>query len=707
MIKVVKIGGNIVDNPVMLREFVRDFAAMPGMKVLVHGGGVMASQMQKEMGMAPHMVEGRRVTDEETLKVVTMVYAGWCNKNIVSLLQAEGCNAIGLTGADGNAIRARKRLPVMVESLGSEVDYGFVGDVSAESVNAEFIYSLLERGIVPVFNAINHDGCGNLLNTNADTIASSVAVAMAGYKYRSPREVCCKCEECTHCSDDGRLTHQTELIYCFEKDGVLYDKDDDESVIAEIDRERFAELRAEGRVADGMIPKLENSFRAIEAGVEKVIIKHARNLGNERGTVLVREILNRVQDDVRGEAGVWEQVGEQNGGKMFPEAGKGSGWETKWGENVPREDWEEVQLLKEMIAIPSPSFGEIEVCSHISKWLKDREIEHRVEGCNIIAEHIIDPSRPTLMLCAHIDTVAPSPEYDFNPYNPDYQAAAKAISEALEKSYGPSEIVAGLGSNDDGASVVSMIAVYRHFLKKETDNPKAGESPNLILVLTCEEERSGVNGMTGLWKQLAEKVDYAIVGEPTGMRAATSERGLLVIDATAHGVSGHAARNEGENAIEIALEDISRLRSHCFERVSPIMGKVNLNVTQINAGTAHNIIPDSCDFVIDIRPTEQYSNEEILAELQSICRSELKPRNLANRSSASRQDSPLKATADALEIATFSSPTTSDWMRISCDAIKMGPGESSRSHRKNEFVLVEEIRNGIERYIEFIENLPF
>ena len=286
MIRVVKIGGNVVDNPELLKEFVRDFSTMPGMKILVHGGGVMASQMQKEMGMVPQMIEGRRVTDEDTLKVVTMVYAGWCSKNITALLQAEGCNAIGLSGADGNAIKARKRPPVHVESLDTDVDYGYVGDVTAESVNAGFIYSLLERGIVPVFNAINHDGCGNLLNTNADTIASSVAVAMANYKYRSPREVCCRCEECTHCSDDGRLTHETELIYCFEKDGVLYDKDDDSSIIPEIDKTRFAELRSEGIVADGMIPKLTNSFKAIDSGVARVVIKHARNLLIDKGTTL-------------------------------------------------------------------------------------------------------------------------------------------------------------------------------------------------------------------------------------------------------------------------------------------------------------------------------------------------------------------------------------------------------------------------------------
>ena len=286
MIKVVKIGGNVVDNPDLLREFVKDFACMPGMKVLVHGGGVMASQMQKSMGMVPMMVEGRRVTDEQTLKVVTMVYAGWCNKHITALLQAEGCNAIGLTGADGNAIRASRRAPLYVESLGEKVDYGFVGDVAAESVNARFIYSLLERGIVPVFNAINHDGEGNLLNTNADTIASSIVQSLASYKYRNRWEVCSRCEECTHCSDDGRLTHETELIYCFEKDGVLYDKDDDSSVISEIDRNRFEQLKAEGRVADGMIPKLANSFKAIDAGVSRVLIKHARNLLSNIGTTL-------------------------------------------------------------------------------------------------------------------------------------------------------------------------------------------------------------------------------------------------------------------------------------------------------------------------------------------------------------------------------------------------------------------------------------
>jgi acetylornithine deacetylase len=423
---------------------------------------------------------------------------------------------------------------------------------------------------------------------------------------------------------------------------------------------------------------------------------------------------------------------------------------------------ESVALLKEMIAVPSPSFEEEKVCSHICGWLTEKGVTHERAGNNIIASHITDEAHPTLMLCAHIDTVSASPDYSFDPYSPDYQKAAEVISTIRGTKYEESDIVAGLGSNDGGASAVAMIAVYRYLCAADRqgergiqNNPShfVGPSPcgqggstvlntsltqkaedgqtnrdrglteiacgkstcNIILVLTCEEERSGKNGMTGLWgsrlcsraeaKDGCIAVDFAIVGEPTGMKAAVAERGLLVIDATAYGVSGHAARNEGRNALYMALEDIQALRNHEFERISQRMGKVNLNVTQIHAGTAHNVIPDRCDFVIDIRPTEKYNNEEILKELQSICSSELKARNLANRSSATSDDSPLQAAAERLGIATFSSPTTSDWMRITCDAVKMGPGESERSHKKDEYVLVSEIVEGIRTYIEFIRQL--
>lgn len=368
-------------------------------------------------------------------------------------------------------------------------------------------------------------------------------------------------------------------------------------------------------------------------------------------------------------------------------------------------------LLKGMVAIPSPSFEENAVCSYICDWMRERGISYKRIGNNILCgpEQVVRSAgdeprnyrerRKCLMLCAHIDTVSPSEDYNFNPYSPDYQEAAKIIGQISGRTMGEVDFVAGLGSNDDGGSVVAMLAAYWYFM----ENPEECAT-DLLLVLSCEEERSGKGGMTGLWEDLKGKVDYAIIGEPTGMRAATSERGLLVIDAVAEGISGHAARNEGVNALYIALEDIEAIRRHKFSRTSARMGEINVNITQINAGTAHNVIPDRCAFVIDIRPTEKYSNEEILNELQGICRSRLTPRNLKNSSSATFEESPLQKTVENLEIETFSSPTTSDWMRVSCDAIKMGPGESSRSHKKDEFILKDEIENGIRTYISFIEN---
>ena len=282
-IKVIKIGGNVVDNPLLLEQFIRDFSAIGTPKVLVHGGGVMASQMQKQLGQQPVMIEGRRVTDAETLKVVTMVYAGWCSKSIVALLQKHGCNAVGLSGADADLIRATRRPPVrkagQADGETVTIDYGYVGDVDPHMINAGFLYHLTDAGITPVICAITHDGNGSLLNTNADTIASSVAVSLASYIKEGIRA------ESLSSGKPAELP-EVSLIYCFEKDGVLYDKDDDNSVIPGITPEYYSRLKREGRVAAGMIPKLDNAFNALEHGVKEVVIKHAGNLGNGIGTVL-------------------------------------------------------------------------------------------------------------------------------------------------------------------------------------------------------------------------------------------------------------------------------------------------------------------------------------------------------------------------------------------------------------------------------------
>lgn len=361
---------------------------------------------------------------------------------------------------------------------------------------------------------------------------------------------------------------------------------------------------------------------------------------------------------------------------------------------------EAVQMLKGMVAIPSVSFEEDRVRDYISEVLKGYGVHHETVKNNIVAlDENFSPEKKTLMLCAHIDTVPPGTGYSFDPYRPDYGKAAAILGHPED------ELVCGLGSNDDGGSVVSLCAAFRHFRKKDLPF-------NIVLVLCCEEERSGPGGMTWIWEHYNEipglenagKPDWAIIGEPTGMKAATSERGLLVIDGEAEGVSGHAARGEGVNALYIALEDIDRLRKFDFRKVSPVMGRVRLTVTQINAGTAHNVVPDRCRFVVDIRPTEMYGNEEILEELQAVCRSRLNARNLRNRSSATFPGSPLPECLGRTGIGTFSSPTTSDWIRVRCDAVKMGPGQSERSHRKDEYILVSEIEEAIRTYIRFIDN---
>lgn len=252
VLKVVKIGGNVVDSPEALREFASLFVRLDGPKILVHGGGKEATRLSAALGIETRMIDGRRVTDAATIDVVTMVYAGLINKRVVVLLQSLGVNAMGVCGADASLIKAVRR-------PAAPVDYGFVGDISTEGVNTGYIAKMISDGITPVFCAITHDGAGQLLNCNADSVASAVAVAMS-------------------------QKMDTELYYCFEKIGVLSDPDDPNSLITEIDTESFAEYKEKGIVSGGMIPKIANSITAVNQGVRKVHIKLAKNLLNFVGT---------------------------------------------------------------------------------------------------------------------------------------------------------------------------------------------------------------------------------------------------------------------------------------------------------------------------------------------------------------------------------------------------------------------------------------
>lgn len=249
---IIKVGGKIVEEADTLAQLLTDFAQIPGLKILVHGGGRSATKLAERLGIKSQMVNGRRITDAETLKIVTMVYGGLVNKTIVAGLQAKGMNAIGLTGADLNIIRSVKR-PV------KDIDYGFVGDV--KNVDGEILSSLLHQGIVPVIAPLTHDGQGSMLNTNADTIAGETAKALAGM-------------------------FDVTLVYCFEKKGVLRNENDDNSVIPVITPDLFQQYIDNGIIQGGMIPKLENSFSALQAGVGQVIITSAAAIGQESGTII-------------------------------------------------------------------------------------------------------------------------------------------------------------------------------------------------------------------------------------------------------------------------------------------------------------------------------------------------------------------------------------------------------------------------------------
>ena len=322
-----------------------------------------------------------------------------------------------------------------------------------------------------------------------------------------------------------------------------------------------------------------------------------------------------------------------------------------------------VEVLRKLISIQSFSGEEDMRVDYLLSYFAEKGIyPERIDNNIIFRQLYHNEAKPTLMLNSHLDTVRPASGYTFDPFNPPQSDTH----------------IYGLGSNDAGGSVVCMMQTFLHFY--ETKLPF-----NLLLALSGEEENSGPKGMTNLWREMSNKVDFAIIGEPTQMKAAIAERGLLVIDGEAKGVSGHAARNEGVNALYIALDDINIIKSTRLDKVSPTMGEVKITVTQINAGTQHN--------------------GEILEILQSKVQSSLTARNLTNRSSATPIDHFIIDAIKGLDIETYVSPTTSDWMRITCPAVKMGPGDSARSHQSDEYILIDEIEQGVEGYIKFVEQL--
>lgn len=344
-----------------------------------------------------------------------------------------------------------------------------------------------------------------------------------------------------------------------------------------------------------------------------------------------------------------------------------------------------IGLLKQMIVTPSTSGNEKEVSDIVLSFLKNEGYKTEQIGCNIVAKSKdYADGRPTLMLNSHLDTVKPAQGWETDPYAPTVNG----------------EKLFGLGSNDAGASLVSLLSAFIL-----TDN--AGLPYNRIFVASAEEEISGPNGMYKILPMLKECVSAGIVGEPTGMKMAIAEKGLLVLDCVAEGKTGHAARADGINAIGIAMKDIEWLHTYQFPEKSPLLGNVKMTVTQIQAGTQHNVIPAECKFVVDVRTTEKYSNKQTWEIIQEHIQSKATPRSLNKNASAIDENHPIVVAAKSLDIETFFSPTTSDQAVISgaFPTVKMGPGDSARSHTANEFITRDEIESGIKGYAELIKKI--
>lgn len=398
-----------------------------------------------------------------------------------------------------------------------------------------------------------------------------------------------------------------------------------------------------------------------------------------------------------------------------------------------------VSLLRELIRTPSPSREEGETARIIAGWLAKKGIAnvHR-QGNNVWVSNLhFETEKPTILLCSHHDTVRPSEAWTRDPFDPAIVEDGADANAAGSEAGGRARLY-GLGSNDAGASATSLAAAFRYFYDR-TDLKY-----NLILTLVGEEEISGPGGLRSILPELrlgmdvdpaagplreqaetgnqeeaddmktgkvtaadpARMADFAIVGEPTGMQLAIAEKGLMALDCVAHGRAGHAARNEGDNAIYHAIKDIEWFRRYRFSRKSPLFGEVKMSVTIIAAGTTHNVVPAECRFTVDCRVTEQYTNEEVLEIVRQKVTSDVTPRSLHLRSSSIPLSHPIVQAGIALGLSTFGSPTTSDQVALTAiPSIKIGPGQSARSHTADEYVELAEIEQGIDLYVKLLDKI--
>ena len=342
-----------------------------------------------------------------------------------------------------------------------------------------------------------------------------------------------------------------------------------------------------------------------------------------------------------------------------------------------------ISLLKRLIAIPSFSRQEDQTADLLASFFKEKQIPYQRLKNNLWAQNRhFDAVKPTLLLNSHHDTVKPNPSWTLDPFEP------------LEQD----DKLFGLGSNDAGGCLVSLLAAFVYFYDR------SDLAYNLVMAASAEEEVSGRDGLELILPELPP-LSFAIVGEPTEMQLAIAEKGLLVLDCTAHGMSGHAARDEGDNAIYKAMQDIEWLRTYQYPKFSPMLGAVKQSVTIINAGTQHNVVPDTCTFTVDVRVTEQYTLEEVIDIIRANVQSDVNPRSVRLKPSSIPDDHPIVRAGLALGRHTYGSPTTSDQAVLNCPSLKCGPGYSGRSHSADEFIYLREIEEGIRGYIQMLKQV--
>ncbi len=350
---------------------------------------------------------------------------------------------------------------------------------------------------------------------------------------------------------------------------------------------------------------------------------------------------------------------------------------------MPEQIEKAIDLLKRLIATPSFSKEEEKTAEIIEDFFRSASIPYLRQDNNVWAKNkFFDEKKPTILLNSHHDTVGPNPGYKRDPFSPQIEEGK----------------LFGLGSNDAGASLVSLLTTFAFFYRQENLNY------NLIMAASAEEEISGKKGIESILPKLGP-LSFALVGEPTEMDAAIAEKGLMVLDGVSYGEAGHAAREEGMNAIYLALSDIQWFQNYRFEKVSPFLGKTKMSLTMIQAGSQHNVVPAECHFVIDVRVTEAYQHEEVLQIIRENISSQVTPRSTRLKPSRIDQEHPVVLAAEKQGAKAFGSATLSDQALLSCPSLKMGPGKSERSHSADEFIYLKEIENAIPRYIAILQEM--